>query len=39
MKKEIKKYPGVGFGSQAVGHIFLDRPGTPDTASNNQWNR
>ena len=25
MKKEIKKYPGVGFGSQAVGHIFVDR--------------
>jgi 1-acyl-sn-glycerol-3-phosphate acyltransferase len=25
MKKEIKKYPGVGFGSQAVGHIFIDR--------------
>jgi 1-acyl-sn-glycerol-3-phosphate acyltransferase len=25
MKKEIKKYPGVGFGSRAVGHIFIDR--------------
>ncbi len=25
MKKEIKKYPGVGFGSLAVGHIFIDR--------------
>ena len=25
MKKEIKKYPGVGFGSKAVGHIFIDR--------------
>lgn len=25
MKKEIKKIPGVGFGSQAVGHIFIDR--------------
>ena len=25
MKKEIKKYPGIGFGSQAVGHIFIDR--------------
>lgn len=25
MKKEIKKYPGLGFGSQAVGHIFIDR--------------
>ena len=25
MKKEIRKYPGVGFGSQAVGHIFIDR--------------
>ncbi len=25
MKKEIRKYPGIGFGSQAVGHIFIDR--------------
>jgi 1-acyl-sn-glycerol-3-phosphate acyltransferase len=25
MKKEIRKIPGVGFGSQAVGHIFIDR--------------
>lgn len=25
MKKEIKRYPGIGFGSQAVGHIFIDR--------------
>jgi 1-acyl-sn-glycerol-3-phosphate acyltransferase len=28
MKKEIKKYPGVGFGSKAVGHIFIDRSST-----------
>jgi 1-acyl-sn-glycerol-3-phosphate acyltransferase len=28
MKKEIKKIPGVGFGSQAVGHIFIDRSST-----------
>ncbi len=25
MKKELKKVPGIGFGSQKVGHIFLDR--------------
>ena len=25
MKKELKKIPGIGFGSQKVGHIFLDR--------------
>jgi 1-acyl-sn-glycerol-3-phosphate acyltransferase len=25
MKKEIRRIPGVGFGSQAVGHIFIDR--------------
>jgi 1-acyl-sn-glycerol-3-phosphate acyltransferase len=25
MKKEIRKIPGVGFGSEAVGHIFIDR--------------
>ena len=25
MKKEIRKIPGVGFGSKAVGHIFIDR--------------
>lgn len=25
MKKELKKVPGLGFGSKAVGHIFLDR--------------
>ncbi len=25
MKKELKKIPGLGFGSQKVGHIFLDR--------------
>jgi len=28
MKKEIRKYPGVGFGSEAVGHIFVDRSST-----------
>lgn len=28
MKKEIKKIPGVGFGSQACGHIFIDRSST-----------
>lgn len=28
MKHEIRKYPGVGFGSQAVGHIFIDRSST-----------
>ncbi len=25
MKKELRKVPGVGFGSEKVGHIFLDR--------------
>jgi 1-acyl-sn-glycerol-3-phosphate acyltransferase len=25
MKKEIRKIPGIGFGSEAVGHIFIDR--------------
>ena len=25
MKKELKKIPGLGFGSEKVGHIFLDR--------------
>lgn len=25
MKKEVRKIPGVGFGSKAVGHIFIDR--------------
>ncbi len=25
MKKELKKVPGLGFGSEKVGHIFLDR--------------
>lgn len=24
-EKGIKKYPGVGFGSMAVGHVFVDR--------------
>ena len=28
MKKEIKKIPGIGFGSQALGHIFIDRTST-----------
>ena len=28
MKKEVRKIPGVGFGSQAVGHIFIDRSST-----------
>ena len=28
MKKEIRKYPGVGFGAMAVGHIFIDRSST-----------
>ena len=28
MKKEIKKIPGIGFGSQACGHIFIDRSST-----------
>ncbi|QQS51172.1 MAG: 1-acyl-sn-glycerol-3-phosphate acyltransferase [Bacteroidota bacterium] len=25
MKKELRRVPGVGFGSEKVGHIFLDR--------------
>lgn len=25
MKKELKRIPGIGFGSEKVGHIFLDR--------------
>lgn len=25
MKKEIRKIPGIGFGSQAIGHILIDR--------------
>jgi 1-acyl-sn-glycerol-3-phosphate acyltransferase len=25
MKKELRKVPGIGFGSEKVGHIFLDR--------------
>jgi 1-acyl-sn-glycerol-3-phosphate acyltransferase len=25
MKKELRKLPGIGFGSRKVGHIFLDR--------------
>ncbi len=28
MKKELRKIPGVGFGSQAAGHIFIDRSST-----------
>ncbi len=28
MKKEIRKIPGIGFGSQAIGHILIDRAGT-----------
>ena len=28
MKKEIRKVPGIGFGSAAVGHIFIDRSST-----------
>jgi 1-acyl-sn-glycerol-3-phosphate acyltransferase len=28
MKKEIKKIPGIGFGSKALGHIFIDRSST-----------
>jgi len=28
MKKEVRKIPGVGFGSEAVGHIFIDRSST-----------
>jgi 1-acyl-sn-glycerol-3-phosphate acyltransferase len=25
MKKEVRKIPGIGYGSAAVGHIFIDR--------------
>jgi len=25
MKKELRKLPGIGFGSEKVGHIFIDR--------------
>jgi 1-acyl-sn-glycerol-3-phosphate acyltransferase len=25
MKKELRKFPGLGFGADKVGHIFLDR--------------
>jgi 1-acyl-sn-glycerol-3-phosphate acyltransferase len=28
MKKEVRKMPGVGFGSEALGHIFIDRSST-----------
>jgi 1-acyl-sn-glycerol-3-phosphate acyltransferase len=28
MKKEIRKIPGIGFGSQAIGHILIDRSST-----------
>jgi 1-acyl-sn-glycerol-3-phosphate acyltransferase len=28
MKKELRKVPGIGFGSEAVGHIFIDRSNT-----------
>jgi 1-acyl-sn-glycerol-3-phosphate acyltransferase len=28
MKKEVRKIPGVGFGSAAIGHIFIDRSNT-----------
>ncbi|MFB6305864.1 MAG: lysophospholipid acyltransferase family protein, partial [Flavobacteriales bacterium] len=28
MKKELKYIPGIGFGSKAVGHIFIDRSST-----------
>ena len=28
MKKELRKIPGLGFGSDAVGHIFVDRSST-----------
>lgn len=30
MKKELEKVPGVGFGSKAVGHIFIDRSSTKE---------
>lgn len=28
MKKELAKVPGIGYGSKAVGHIFIDRSST-----------
>ncbi len=28
MKKEVRKIPGVGFGSATIGHIFIDRSNT-----------
>lgn len=28
MKKELSKVPGLGYGSRAVGHIFIDRSNT-----------
>ncbi len=28
MKKELRKVPGLGYGSKAVGHIFIDRSNT-----------
>ena len=28
MKKEIRKIPGIGFGSQAIGHILINRSST-----------
>lgn len=28
MKKELAKVPGLGFGSKAIGHIFIDRSNT-----------
>lgn len=28
MKKELAKVPGLGYGSKAVGHIFIDRSST-----------
>jgi 1-acyl-sn-glycerol-3-phosphate acyltransferase len=31
MKKEVLKMPGVGFGSEALGHIIIDRSSTKAT--------
>ncbi len=28
MKKELRKVPGLGYGSEAIGHIFIDRSNT-----------
>ncbi len=28
MKKELRKVPGLGYGSKAIGHIFIDRSNT-----------